>query len=240
MALILETLMYHPSFFRLLRLLEKTAGRERLLRVIQYLSLFMAFHRHRTGYSQSSSRFWTNISKHLSLARKPFRALRPLSLFHAATTIMDDRLRDSVLRLSGVVRNISFAIYLTIDTINWLMIIGVIGRTKITRRWIRDIGYRFCLLGLISGMINSLRRLQIGYDKKNALKNECDYESEKDLINDNNNEIYQSQKKFIWDLLDVIIISKRLKYVDVDDGIVGISGVVTSFFGLSDVWSSLK
>lgn len=95
---------------------------------------------------------------------------------------------------------------------------------------------RFWLLGLIAGVVNSLRTIQ----SLRAYKlQEKDEKAEKvDASVDA--KLFKAKRKLVWDFLDMFIALNSLDILHFTEGDVGLAGIVTSVMGLKDMWQATK
>lgn len=89
---------------------------------------------------------------------------------------------------------------------------------------------------MVCNIINSLRRHQIATAKQTALL----AEAEKDTasLKKVTTEKKAANIQLVWDVLDTSIPIANLKYADLDDGVVGLAGLVTSLLGTKQQWAS--
>ena len=72
-----------------------------------------------------------------------------------ASKAFDNKLMDPILQFTTIIRNLGYAGYLTIDAIVFFKLLGIIDKKKYPN--LGKYASRFWLLGLIAGLINSLR-----------------------------------------------------------------------------------
>jgi peroxin-11B len=211
---------------------EFAAGRDKLMRLVQYWARFLSFYLYRTGYPKSTLAIWKNLQMSLTLGRKLFRIGKPFSHLKLAQQQYNNKTQDEVQRLCSVVRNLGYFGYLTLDMIVWF------DRSKIyspksaasLQKW----AYKFWLIGLVAGLGHSLRRYLIASYSLEEFKKETEIDT-KSMVK-TRKEQQAAIHQFIWDLLDTSIPLSALKIVDLDDGVVGICGMVTSVFGLKQLF----
>lgn len=178
--------------------------------------------------------FWKTLQSSIGLSRKLFRAGKPISLLKIASAVYANKTQDPILRLTSFVRNISLAIYFTTDTVTWINLAKVHSFTHAAA--INRIGLQFWLLGLLANILNSLRRQQIASEKIKALESE----SEKDTssIKKAKAEKHAADVQLLWDSLDTAIPISGLNYANLDDGFVGLAGLITSLIGFKQQWAA--
>lgn len=123
--MVCDTLVYHPTITRLIKFLDTTAGREKALRLLQYLCRFLAV--------QQSSALAKGLQVQFTMVRKILRFLKPLNHLQAASKFYDNKLNgDDILRVGNVIKNLAYAGYLTFDQINLLRILKLVPVTQFT------------------------------------------------------------------------------------------------------------
>ncbi|SCU84403.1 LAME_0C09340g1_1 [Lachancea meyersii CBS 8951] len=230
--MVCDTLVYHPSITRLVSLLDTSAGREKVLRLLQYLCRFL-------GY-QYSSILAKKLQMEFTTVRKILRFLKPLNHLQLASKFYDNKIsNDNVVRWCNVLKNLAYAGYLGLDQINLLRILKLLPVTKVTGvqvpRWAN-----WCwFAGLVSGLVLDLRKLQVSQDRIKLLI--TDHE-EKESAAVQLAKLYEERaaalKRLLWDSLDTFIVLNNLQFLKSPDGSIGLAGVATSLFGLQGLWEA--
>ncbi|SCU84162.1 LADA_0D00210g1_1 [Lachancea dasiensis] len=234
--MVCDTLIYHPSVFRLVSLLDSTAGREKVLRLLQYLCRFL-------GY-QYSSILAKKLQAEFTTVRKILRFLKPLNHLQAASKFYDNKItNDNVVRWCNVLKNLAYAGYLTLDQINLLRILRLVPATKITGVKVPKWANWCWLAGLVSGLALDLRKLQVSQDRIRALTAKGDHSVDEKHstaveVASHYSDRSAALKRLLWDSLDTFIVMNNLKFIDSPDGSIGLAGVATSLFGLQGVWEA--
>lgn len=225
------------------------AGRDKALRTIQYWSRFFAYVLYKKGYSKETIAFWKHLQAQVALSRKLFRVGKPLNHFKLAGKAYSNKTQDPILRTTAVLRNIFYTGYFSIDSLVWIQQAKILQIPNFKK--VQKIGSRLWLIGIIFNLINSLRRYQLASLKESALLREAAAESastnEKDTATKKTDTTAQIKRvrleksaathQFVWDALDSSIPSFALDAVPgLDDGIVGLFGLITSIFGLKQQW----
>lgn len=231
----MDLILRHPLLIRLIKLLDKTTGRDKVLRFVQYLLKFLSFYYHRS---------WLNsVSSQLTNCRKSIRVGKPLSHLTLAGALFEDKLtHSSTLRYLLVLKELSYANYLSLDSIVWFKNIGLIANSKKINR-IERLSSLAWFTGVSTNLVISAIKL---YRTQYKLK-QLQLESESDLKY--NSKELQAQmltqkqiikRRILWDILDLTIVSNKLNFIAVDDGIVGFCGTITSWFGIEDIWDAIN
>lgn len=227
--MVADTLVYHPTLNKFIKFIDTTPKREKSFRLVAYLSRFLSYYLQRKGFSAETVQKFKDLKQHATFLRKGMRFLKPLNHLQAASKAYDNKLMDHVLLATTVIRNLGYAGYLTLDGFIFIKMLGLVDKKRFANFpvW----ASRFWLLGLIAGVINSLRLIKINSAKLTS----ADEKADEDAIK---LKIYQAKRKLIWDFLDMFIALNSLNYLHFTEGDVGFAGTITSIMGLKDLWAS--
>lgn len=227
--MVADTLIYHPTFTKLIKFLDSTPKREKAFRLVAYLSRFLSYYLQRKGFSSSAVKQFQDLKAHATFIRKGLRFLKPLNHLQTASKAYDNKLQDSVLQGTVVVKNLAYAVYLSLDSITWFKMLGFVDKKTLPNlaKW----ASRFWLLGLIAGLINSARILRINC----AILKSSDEKTDTKAVAE---KIYLAKRRIVWDLLDTFICLNTLNHLHFSEGDVGFAGVITSIMGLKDLWAA--
>lgn len=232
----LATIVQHPTYTKLLKFLASSACREKLLRLLQFAIRYLRFHLsfRSIGSAQLSSTL-ANIQQTLMISRKPLRALKPLAHFKSMVVSLADDLDDPVIKYCKVVFEFSMALYFTYDSIQWAKLLGLapnVGNVgKTAAGW--------WTVALTSTLLRCARQLWIvAYRRRNS--------EGKDLsanIFKANGKVLSDTVKTVLDLSIAYSIYRggpskaygNAKY----EGLVALSGIVTSVIGIDELWKAL-
>lgn len=228
--MVADALIYHPTYSKILKFLDTTPKKEKCFRLVAYLSRFLSYYLYRTGYSSEVINVFKELKAQVTFLRKGMRFLKPLNHLETASKTFDNKLMDPILQKTTVIRNLGYVGYLTIDGFIFLKMLGLVDKKRFPTgsTW----ASRFWLIGLIAGVINSLRTISINNSK---LSNTDD---EKVDAKEINQKIFKAKRKLIWDLLDSFIALNSLNYLHFTEGDVGLAGTITSIMGLKDLWKA--
>lgn len=142
--------------------LNKTVGRDKLLRTIQYYSRFYAWYLYRTNQPQSAIDPYNAVKKQFGTTRKVLRIGKFLEHLKAAALALDNKSPlDPVLRYLAVGRQLGYAGYLSLDAIT---VIDAIGFRKLeSAKTLQENAYRSWAAGLLCSAlagVYTLFRLQ--------------------------------------------------------------------------------
>ncbi|EER33938.1 hypothetical protein CTRG_02756 [Candida tropicalis MYA-3404] len=230
--MVVDSLVYHPTVSKLVKFLDTTPKREKVFRLLTYLSRFLGFYSFKKGYSKETIELFANLKANFTFIRKAMRFLKPINHLQVASKTYDNKLMDPFLQLTTIIRNLAYAGYLTIDGVIFFKLLGIINAKKFPN--LPKYASRFWLVGLIAGLLNSLR---IIYSLKDYEYQEGDNEKEVDSIAIKN-KLYQAKRKLIWDLLDTFIALNSLNILHFTEGDIGVAGTITSIMGLNDLWKA--
>lgn len=235
-----EMLVYHPTVTQLVKFLDTTAGREKVLRLLQYLSRFIAGNRH--------SLLAKHIQLEFTMVRKLLRFLKPLNHLQLATKFLHATEGDNgdlIVKYANVVKNLSFAIYLSLDQINLFRLLKLIPVTPFSGKKVPRWANMFWLYALLSGIVMDLRKIQLTDARLKSLLFKTvedgaaqDKVAEKAEVKKVAKERFAAVRRLVWDSVDSFIVLNNLSYLSSRDDAVGIAGVITSLFGLQDLWQA--
>ncbi|MCJ1258844.1 Peroxisomal membrane protein PMP27 [Lignoscripta atroalba] len=231
--MVADALVYHPSVAHYLRYVATTIGRDKLLRTLQYFSRFYAWYLFRTNSPARVIAPFEAIKKQFGLSRKVMRLGKNVEHFKAAAVAADGKNMDPVLKYCAVGRQLGYAMYLSLDAVTVLDAAGI--RPLASAKRLQSEAYRAWFAGLTFSVVAGvytlwqLRQKEQGVDKKDG---EGVVESKK-----LERERAATNLQLISDLCDLTVPGSALGYANLDDGIVGLAGTVSSLIG---VWSTWK
>ncbi|CCF56302.1 hypothetical protein KAFR_0A08680 [Kazachstania africana CBS 2517] len=231
--MVCDTLVYHPTVTKLIKFLETTQGREKILRLLQYLSRFLAV--------QQSSIYYRQLQAQFTLIRKVLRFLKPLNHLQAASKFYDDTIsQDYLVRLCNIIKNLGYASYLSFDQINLLRMLRIVPSTNFTTVKVPRYCNWFWFIALISGLTLDIRKIQISELKLNQKISKDSIDKEKDSMKHILLEKHSATRRLVWDSLDTFIVANNLGFFSNREDYVALAGVVTSLLGLQDLWKGTK
>lgn len=171
--MVADAVIYHPTVSHYLKFVATTAGRDKLLRTVQYFARFYAWYLLRTNGTKGEVAPWDALKKQLGLARKLLRVGKNVEHFKAAAVAADSSkvgLPDPVLRYAAVGRQLGYAGYLTLDLATVPDALGV-RKWEGAKRAQRE-AYRFWAVGILCSVVAQaytlyrLREREAKVDKK--------------------------------------------------------------------------
>lgn len=227
--MVADTLIYHPTLTKVIKFLDSTPKREKAFRLVAYLSRFLSYYLQRKGFSGALVKQFQDLKLHATFIRKGLRFLKPLNHLQTASKAYDNKLQDSVLQGTIVTKNLAYAVYLSLDSITWFKMLGLVDTKTLPNlaKW----ASRFWLLGLVAGLVNSVRTLRITCAKLQSADEKTDTRALSEKA-------YLAKRRIVWDLLDAFICLNTLNHLHFSEGDVGFAGVITSIMGLKDLWAA--
>lgn len=194
----------------------------------------MSFYAFRKGYTKETIGQWKILQTHVSLSRKLFRLGKPLVHLKTIAAAYHNKTADPMIRATAIGRNIGFLGFFGLDSLVWLHQSKVRPFKPETFKNIQRVAFRFWVFALASSVVSDLYRLNKVRRTKQALLSEK--ETDSTSIKKVNDEKFAASKQLVWDLLDSTIPLTSLGVTNFDDGFVGLCGLITSLFGLQQVW----
>ncbi|KAI8073840.1 peroxisomal biogenesis factor 11-domain-containing protein [Gongronella butleri] len=209
-------MLSHQHVDALNRFLHTTYGRERACRLVQYFSRFYVFYLTRHGAPAADIQRWTDLKNHVSNARKFFRLLKPVEF--AQTGLKSLGTTDEVLRATGFLKQLGMFLYYSAEV--FVLLLDLVASLVAGL-------YKFQLLGIRAHILAKERTAAI--------------QGEKGIDADlKAREKHRATYQFVQDALDCVIPSSALGMLPVDEGFVGLVGIVTSLICMNTQWSSVN
>ncbi|KAK4580132.1 Peroxisomal membrane protein PMP27 [Recurvomyces mirabilis] len=233
--MVADALIYHPAVSHYNRFVATTIGRDKTLRTIQYFSRFLAWYTYRTNHPAKTVATYEAIKKTFGSVRKAMRLGKFVEHFKAAAVAADAKPGsiDPVLKYLAVGRQLGYAFYILLDNIAFIDQSGIRkfeGAVRAQRE-----AYKAWLAGLLC---NVAAGLYTTYQLQAAQKKQRDGQDAEKAV-----EVKKLQKdqaaarlQLISDLGDVTVPLSALGLANLDDGIVGLAGTLSSGIGLLAAW----
>jgi len=244
MATAASQVILHPVVSQGLKVLSTTVGRDKVYRAVQNFARFYAWVL-LSSNSKADAAKWNALKSHLALGRKLLRLAKPVEHLQAAlrATQATGPLGE---QLTTVARQVAYFLYLTYDAIVWANAIKFITLSPEKAQRANKTANRFWLYGITLSIINAafktrritteISRLRhAGADEK--VSSAVDREAKLRGL-----EATQAATKqqFIIDALDFWLPATAIGLVNLNDGIVGICGFITSVLSLQAQWFALS
>ncbi|KAJ5164308.1 Peroxisomal biogenesis factor 11 [Penicillium coprophilum] len=231
--MVANTLIYHPALAHWLRFVATTVGRDKLLRTIQYFSRFYAWYLYRTNKPQSAIDPYNAVKKQFGTTRKIMRIGKFLEHLKAAAIAFDNKNPvDPVLRYLAIGRQLGYAGYLTLDAVTVIDAIGI--RKLASAKRLQDSAYRSWGAGLIFSAVAGVYTLVRLQEKEKTI----DRKEGEGVVEAKKIEKERSAARIqlISDVCDLAAPLSAVGIVNLDDGLVGIAGTVSSLIGVWSQW----
>ncbi|KAF8926255.1 peroxisomal biogenesis factor 11 [Dissophora ornata] len=216
-----------------------TVGRDKLYRAVQYFSRFLAWYLLRQGYSKETVARFNNLKKTLGLSRKLMRIGKPIE--HIESAVAATALKDELIRLFSVGKQLAYAGYLTYDALIFLDGAGAHKFQNIKRY--NELANKFWLTGIVFSIISGLYKSRQIHIRRSTTVRGLKHKGEKEKADARTDlkglakEQAVVSRQLLQDGLDALIPSTSLEYVDLDDGVVGLIGTLTSIMGAQTQWA---
>ncbi|KAK9379347.1 peroxisomal biogenesis factor 11 [Kockiozyma suomiensis] len=234
--MVADALVYHPSLAHLLRFFDSTVGRDKLMRIVQYFARFYAAFLLRSADSTKIKEAdkWRALMSLFSTARKILRIGKPLQHLKAAATAYDNKTADAFLRYTAVGRQLSYGAYLTCDSA--LLAHSTKLLTLRNPQLIQKLYYRLWLAGITFSVASGIYK-HVGLSQRESSLARA---SEKDIVavKKVRAEKKKASTQFALDVLDSTIPISGLSLVPIDDGVVGLAGMLSSAIGSAEQWKA--
>ncbi|RKF63815.1 Peroxisomal membrane protein PMP27 [Erysiphe neolycopersici] len=227
-----DTLVYHPSVDHYLKFVATTTGRDKLIRTFQYFARFYAWYLFRTNKSPSEIAPFEAIKKQFSLTRKLLRIGKNVEHFKAACLAADSKNLDTMLRFCAVGRQLGYAGYLSFDAAVYFDAAGILKSPSVKR--IQRESNKCWICGLLFGTISGLYSLYLLKQQESRI----DRKNGEDVVASRRiqKERTAINLQLISDLCDLTIPTSAIGLVNLDDGIVGLAGTLSSLIGVYTQW----
>ncbi len=155
--MVADAVVYHPTVAHYLDFVGTTAGRDKVLRTVQYFARFYAWYLFRTNGTTAEVAPWEAAKKQLGLVRKVMRTGKNVEHLRAAARAADAKNMDPVLRYAAVGRQLGYAGYLTFDMATLPDALGI--RKSPAAKRLQQEAYRFWAMGLLCSVVAQLYTL---------------------------------------------------------------------------------
>ncbi|KAH9985419.1 peroxisomal biogenesis factor 11 [Russula compacta] len=243
MASVASQIILHPTASATLKILGTTVGRDKVYRATQYFARFFAWYLISGGHKIDAVR-WNALKSHLAVARKLLRLGKPLEHLQAALRAAQTT-GDLKEQLTAIARQLGYFGYLTYDAVAWANAIKFISLKPETSQKVQKISNRFWLAGILfsithgvfkAGRLTKETREIRGLDEKNLGEGNARVSRLRAL----HTMRATARHQFIIDILDVWLPASNLGLVNLNDGVLGIFGFITSILALQTQWPAVN
>jgi len=243
MANVASQIILHPTASASLKILGTTLGRDKVYRATQYFARFFAWYLILRGHKVDAVR-WNALKGHLALARKLLRLGKPME--HLQSALRAAQITgDLKEQITTIARQLGYFGYLTYDTVVWANAIKFITLKPETAQRVQKMSNRFWLAGILfsithavfkAGRLTKEAREIKGLDEKNLGEENARASQLRALRTTR----AATRHQFIIDVLDVWLPASNLGLVSLNDGILGVFGLITSVLALQTQWRAVN
>ncbi|KAF9508283.1 hypothetical protein BS47DRAFT_1373705 [Hydnum rufescens UP504] len=223
MADLASQLVFHPILNRSLKLWATTVGRDKTYRLVQYFSRFLAWY----------LLFWAGRSK-------------PHAIEHAQAALRAASTPEHPFeQYTAIGRQLGYFGYLSLDMVVWANSIKFLSLSPETAKKVNLTSQRLWLSGILFSIVHSaaksaritqqVRKLrEAGSVAEKDPKDQVDLKAQAATLK---KAYAASQYQLIQDSLDIWLPVTNLQFVQLNDGVLGIIGTITSIMALRLNWA---
>ncbi|KAJ3063050.1 Peroxisomal membrane protein PMP27 [Podochytrium sp. JEL0797] len=223
-----------------IKFLNTTTGREKLMRYLQFFSRFVLT---RTTSSKETTTRITNLMNTIGLTRKVMLTGKQLEFLRFAIKSLQNE-RDSVVGGATFCKGVLLAMWVTLDTCQWLHMAQV--RTFTNINDITKRANQIWLLSILFSLTASAYKLKNNADALHLETQVKELAKSKEIVTAAKEKLVklheERQKLYIataMDSFDLLLPIAFLDMVKIDSGAVGLIGALTSFLGGYAFWKSI-
>ncbi|KAG9094183.1 Peroxisomal membrane protein PMP27 [Ceratobasidium sp. UAMH 11750] len=245
MSDVASQLVLHPVISQSIKVLATTLGRDKLYRTVQYFARFLAWFLLARGFKLEAAR-WNSLKAALASGRKLMRLFKPLEHLQAAlrASQLSSLRAYPIDQYTTIARQLSYAGYLSLDAIVWLNSVRFLALPPTAAAKVNKASQRFWLSGILFSIVHGLVKVARLANEAKRLRSisekgvgaDADRLSRAQALDiDRINTRYQ----LIQDSFDFFLPASNLGLVNVNDGVAGIIGVITSVMALQLQWKAV-
>ncbi|WVQ82387.1 hypothetical protein IAT38_004515 [Cryptococcus sp. DSM 104549] len=258
MSSLAADLILHPKLSQSLAVLATTVGRDKVYRLIQYLSRLIAWSLLRRGKVDTAAR-WEGLKNGIAQGRKVMRIFRNAEFLQSSVNLAQRPITSlrgpaQISQLAQIGRQLGYFGFFTSDTIVWLNSVGFLRLDKETTARFQRYMYRSWFTGILLSLLSSSaslvklradsRRFALGAEI--AKRESGDEKSAEDSAREATERrergralLAQRQSilsQLVSDSFDIWIPATALGYANLSEGALGALGATTSYMGLQTQW----
>ncbi|KAI0757149.1 peroxisomal biogenesis factor 11 [Daedaleopsis nitida] len=239
MASVASQVVLHPVTSQSLKVLSTTLGRDKVYRGVQYFARFLAWFLLSRGYRIQAAR-WDALKSHLALGRKLLRIGKFMENAQAVLKALAAP-GETGERITAIGRQVGYFGYLLLDQIAWANAIKFYNLAPSAAQRLNKRIMQFWFTGIVFSIAHGLLKAGRLANEVKKLQSqtwaEKSLETERDIKLQNLQVAREAVRyQFIIDLLDVWIPATNVGLVNLNDGVLGIFGLVTSLMALRQQW----
>jgi len=246
MASIASQVVFHPAISESLKFGATTLGRDKTYRAVQYFARFFSWYLTSKGEKLEAAR-WSALKVHLGTARKLMRLGKPMEHLQAAlrATLTSGPVIEQI---TTIARQIGYFGYLSYDVFAWAHTIKFITLSPETAKKVSKQSFRFWFAGIVFSLVNGVLKASRLATEAKQLRASKPW-GEKDLADEATRETKlnaveaarkSTRQQFIIDLLDVWIPATGADILDINEGTLGICGLISSLLGAKAQWQAVN
>jgi len=246
MSAVVGQVVFHPAVSQSIRVWSTTVGRDKTYRAIQFFARFYAWFLLKRGGAANtlSASQWNSLKAALGSGRKMLRLFKPIEHLQAALSTASSP--HPIEFYAAVAKQLSYASYLAFDSLVWANAVKFIALDKEVAARVNKISLRFWLAGIAFSIGGGMSKLNRQVNSLKQLKRSSARSSEKgddaqvtqDEIRALRAQSAAVRYQLIQDLLDFWLPASALGYVNINDGVAGIIGVITSVMAFKLQWKA--
>ncbi|KAJ7361609.1 peroxisomal biogenesis factor 11 [Mycena albidolilacea] len=244
MASVTSQLVLHPAVSQSIKVGATTLGRDKAYRAVQNFARFYAWLLISRGNKTDAAR-WTALKSHLGTARKLLRLGKPLEHLQAALRAALAP-APALEQITTIARQIAYFWYLTFDALSWGQTIKFANFHPDTAAKIARLANRSWLAGILLSIAHAAiktarltretRLLHAEKHKEKDLSSGAEREAKLRVIAATRAAV---RHQFIIDFLDLWNPATSLGLSNLNDGVVGAFGVISSLMALEKHWHAV-
>ncbi|KAK0465182.1 peroxisomal biogenesis factor 11 [Desarmillaria tabescens] len=245
MSTIASQVVFHPAVSQSLKFGTTTLGRDKTYRAVQYFARFYTWYLLSRGEKDAAVP-WNALKTHLGTARKLLRLGKPMEHLQAALRAVLSS-SSAPEQITAIARQLAYFGYLSLDGLVWASSIKFAQFKPETAQKIQRLSNRFWFTGIVFGLLNGIIKMLRIHKELSALKvksigdkdlgTEADYSTRATALKASRAAtLYQ----LTLDSLDVWIPATGLGLTNLNDGVLGIFGLITSLMAARKQWNSLN
>jgi len=243
MANVASQVILHPTASAILKVLNTTVGRDKVYRATQYFARFFAWYLISRGRKDEAVR-WNALKGHLAIARKLLRLGKPLEHLQAALRAAQTT-GDLKEQLTTIARQLGYFGYLAYDAVAWANTVRFITLKPETSQKVQKIANRFWLAGILFSITHAVfkaGRLTKETRELRSLeeKNVGEQNARKSQLRALCTTRAATRHQFMIDMFDAWLPASNLGLVNINDGVLGIFGLISSVLALQTQWLAVN
>ncbi|KAG6885443.1 hypothetical protein C0993_001523 [Termitomyces sp. T159_Od127] len=246
MASVASQLILHPVVSRSLKYTSTTVGRDKAYRAVQYFARFFAWYLLNKGHKLDAAR-WNALKSHLGTARKLMRLGKPIE--HLQSALRASLTSDPALeQIFAIARQLGYFGYLSYDALIWANNVKFVNFDPQFAKKLSKTSSQLWLAGILFSLAGGiLKTIRLARESRKLQAG--DSYGEKDISAENQREARLSsvkaaqskaRRQFITDALDVWLPATGAGLTNINEGTLGIIGLITSLLGAQAQWKAVN